>query len=227
MIASSAAMIAAAYKALNDVVSPEFRSILLKAIVLTLVLFVAVIVGAVVLLEGLKLVPWGWAETIIQVAAGLGLLVLSFFLMAPVTALFAGLYLDRVADIVEARHYPKDAPGRALSPGRALLTGLRFALLMLLVNIAILPAVFFAIGAVVLVIANAYLLSREYFEMAAYRHLPIDKARQLRKENSPHILAAGFIPALLALVPVVNLIVPLFSTSYFTHIFKRVAASSA
>jgi CysZ protein len=220
-------MITAAIKALNDVLSPEFRNILFKAIGLTILLFAAVIAGAIFLLEMLKLVPWGWAETIIEVAAGLGLLVLAFFLMAPVTALFAGLYLDRIAGIVEARHYPRDAPGRALSTGQALLTGLRFGLLVLLVNIAILPAVFFAIGAVVLVIANAYLLSREYFEMAAYRHMPVDDARQLRKENSPQILAAGFIPALLALIPVVNLIVPLFSTSYFTHIFKRVAASSA
>jgi CysZ protein len=227
MIASSAFMIAAAYKALNDVFSPEFRSILFKAIGLTLLLFAAIIAGTIILLEMLKLVPWGWAETIIQVVAGLGLLVLSFFLMAPVTALFAGLYLDRIADIVEARHYPRDAPGRALSAGQALLTGLRFGLLVLLVNIAILPAVFFAIGAVVLVIANAYLLSREYFEMAAYRHMPVDEARQLRRENSPQVLAAGFIPALLALIPFVNLIVPLFSTSYFIHIFKQVAASSA
>lgn len=220
-------MIAAAVKALGDVLSPEFRIILFRAIGLTLVLFAAVIAGTVVLLEMLKLVPWGWAETIIQVVAGLGLLVLSFFLMAPVTALFAGLYLDRIADIVEARHYTKDRPGRPLPAMQALLTGLRFGLLVLLVNIAVLPAVFFAIGAVILVIANAYLLSREYFELAAYRHMAIEEARQLRKENSPRVLIAGFIPALLALIPVVNLIVPLFSTSYFTHIFKQVAASSA
>jgi CysZ protein len=57
--------------------------------------------------------------------------------------------------------------------------------------------------------------------------MPIEDARQLRRENSPQIMTAGLIPALLALIPVVNLIVPLFSTSYFTHIFKRVAASSA
>lgn len=220
-------MIAAAFKALGDVQSPEFRNILFRALGLTILLFAAVIAGAIILLEMLKLVPWGWAETIIQIVAGLGLVVLSFFLMAPVTALFAGLYLDRIAEIVEARHYTKDPPGRPLPALQALLTGLRFGLLVLAVNIAILPSVFFAIGAVVLVIANAYLLSREYFEMAAYRHMPIEEARQLRKENSPQILAAGFIPAVLALVPIVNLIVPLFSTSYFTHIFKQVAGSSA
>ena len=41
------------------------------------------------------------------------------------------------------------------------------------------------------------------------------------------VFAAGFIPAVLALVPLVNLTVPLFSTSYFVHIFKRVKRSSA
>ena len=58
------------------------------------------------------------------------------------------------------------------------------------------------------------------------RHMPVEDARELRKANSPQILAAGFIPAVLALVPFVNLIVPLFSTSYFVHIFKGLKQSS-
>ncbi len=219
-------MINAAFKALGDVLSPEFRTILLKSIGLTLVLFVAVIAGTVFVLDMLKLAPWGWGQTVIEVAAGAGLIVLAFFLMAPVTALFAGLYLDRVADIVEHRHYPQDKPGQPLTTVEGLITGLRFGVIALLVNIAVLPAVFFAIGAFVLVIANAYLLSREYFQMAAARHMPMADALQLRKEHSPQVLMAGFIPALVALVPIVNLVVPLFATSYFVHIYKRIRRSS-
>jgi CysZ protein len=63
--------------------------------------------------------------------------------------------------------------------------------------------------------------------MAAMRHMEIADARALRKANSPQVFAAGFVPALLALVPIVNLAVPLFSTSYFVHIFKRLRRSSA
>ena len=59
------------------------------------------------------------------------------------------------------------------------------------------------------------------------RHMPVEEARQLRQENSPQIFAAGFVPALLALVPIVNLVVPLFSTTYFIHIFKQLRRSSA
>ena len=105
-------------------------------------------------------------------------------------------------------------------------TSLQFAGLVLLVNLAALPLIFTGIGAAALVTINAYLLSREYFEMIAMRHLPVEDARRLRKQNAAAIFAAGFIPALLSLVPIVNLVVPLFATSYFVHIFKRAPALS-
>ena len=220
-------MIVAAFRALGDVLSPEFRRILIAAIGLTLLLFAATIAGTVILLEALKLVPWPWAETVIEVVASLGLAVLALFLMAPVSAFFAGFFLDRVALIVEREHYPRDPPGAPLPFLGAVLTGIRFGLLVLAINILLLPSFFFGIGAIAMLMANAFLLGREYFEMAAMRHLRPAEARKLRKENSPQIFIAGLLPALLALVPVVNLAVPLFATSYFVHLFKQVRASSA
>ena len=194
---------------------------------LTILLFAATIAGTVMLLDALKLVPWEWADTVIEVVASLGMFVLAIFLMAPVSAFFAGFYLDRVAEMVERAHYPHDRPGRPLPFAQAVLTGIRFGLLVLVINILLLPSFFFGIGAVTMLIANAYLLSREYFEMAAMRHMPVEDARKLRKENSPQIFVAGLLPAVLALIPIVNLMVPLYATSYFIHIFKRVQRSSA
>jgi CysZ protein len=220
-------MFSAAFKALGDLLSPEFRGILFKAIALTFLLFIVVFAAVEILLTTLSLVPWPWLEDAIAVAAGLGLLVLFFFLAAPVTAIFAGLFLDRIATLVEKRHYPNDAPGRDLPILLAITTSLQFAAIVLLVNLAILPAIFFGIGAIGLIVANAYLLSREYFEMAAMRHLSVEEAKELRRENSPQVLVSGFVPALLALVPIVNLVVPLYATSYFVHIFKSLKRSSA
>ena len=219
-------MISAAFKALGDLLSREFRSILFKAIGMTLALFVAILIGVEVLLSSLTLIPWAWAETLAAIGAGLVLLVAFFFMMAPVTAIFAGLYLDDIAGRVEARHYGQDPKGMPLSGFRAIQTSLQFALIILVVNIAVLPLVFTGIGALALIVANAYLLSREFFEMVAMRHMPVDEARLLRRENTPRIFAAGFVPALLSIIPVVNLAVPLFATSYFVHIFKQVRASS-
>ena len=59
------------------------------------------------------------------------------------------------------------------------------------------------------------------------RHMPVEEAKILRRENGPAIFVAGLLPAVLSLVPFVNLAVPLFATSYFTHLFKSVRASSA
>ncbi|MGE0237707.1 MAG: sulfate transporter family protein [Parvibaculaceae bacterium] len=220
-------MIKAAFTALGDVLSPDFRSVLFKAIGLAVLLLIAVVTGAVLLLDMLKLAPWGWGNAVIEVAAGLGLTVLAFFMIPPVTAIFAGLYLDRIAGLVERKHYPKDMPGRELPTVKAALLGLQFGLIVLIVNLAVLPMLLFGIGAIALLIANAYLLSREYFEMAAMRHMPAEEAKLLRRENSTQIFAAGLIPAVLALVPLVNLTMPLFATSYFVHIFKGLKRSSA
>lgn len=220
-------MIKAAFTALGDVLSPDFRSVLIKAIGLAIALLIVVIAGTVFLLNMLKLAPWGWGNSVIEVVAGLGMTVLAFFMIPPVTALFAGLYLDHIAGLVERKHYPADTPGRELPMVKAILLGLQFGLLVLIVNLAVLPMLLFGIGAIVLLLVNAYLLSREYFEMAAMRHMPVEEARLLRKENSSRILAAGLIPAGLALIPIVNLTVPLFSTSYFVHIFKALKRSSA
>jgi CysZ protein len=220
-------MIKAAFTALADLLSPDFRGVLFKAIGLAVLLLIAVVTGAVLLLDMMKLAPWGWGNAVIEVAAGLGLAVLAFFMIPPVTAIFAGLYLDRVAGLVERKHYPQDMPGRDLPAVKTALLGLQFGLLVLIVNLAVLPMLLFGIGAIALLIANAYLLSREFFEMAAMRHMPVEEAKLLRRENSTRIFAAGFVPAILALVPIVNLTVPLFSTSYFVHIFKRLQRSSA
>ncbi len=219
-------MISAAFKALGDLQSFEFRSVLLKSIGLTLGLFIGLMVAVEVLLSHAALIPWQWAETLAAIGAALGLIVAFFFMMAPVVAVFAGLYLDEIAGLVERRHYPTDAPGRPLVGMRAVVISLQFAFLVLLVNLAALPLIFTGVGALALIVINAYLISREYFEMVAMRHMSPEDAKLLRRENSPVVLAAGFIPALLSLVPLINLATPLFATSYFVHIFKQVRRSS-
>ncbi|NJM28861.1 MAG: cysteine biosynthesis protein CysZ [Rhizobiales bacterium] len=219
-------MISSVFKALGDLFAPEFRGVLLKAVGLTLALFVGLFILVQILLTSLTQLPWPWAETMAAVGVGLGMLVAFFFLMSPVTAIFAGIFLDEIAAKVEKRHYPNDPPGTPLPAITAILTGARFALIVLLVLLAVLPTVFFGIGAIAMVGANAYLLSREYFEMAAMRHMPVDEARGFRKANAPQVFVAGLIPAVLSVVPLANLLVPLFATSYFVHLFKEARASS-
>lgn len=220
-------MINAVLKALNDVTSPEFRGVLWKSIGLTVGLFIAVLIGVETLLSFLTLVPWPWLQTVIALGTGIGLIAAFSFLMAPVTAIFAGLFLDWIASRVEQRHYPQDKKGATLSTFTALIFGIQFALVGFAVNVVVFPLVFFAgFGLLLILASNAYLLSREYFEMAATRFMSPSAASALRKKHFVKIYLAGVIPAGLAMVPVVNLVVPLFATSFFVHIFKAVQRSS-
>ncbi|MGI9464316.1 MAG: EI24 domain-containing protein [Aestuariivirgaceae bacterium] len=219
-------MIAAALLAVQDALSPEFRRVLWKALGLAVLLFITVLVALEVTISILVAFPWPWLETILAVATGLGVFAAFFFLMAPVTAIFAGLFLDDIAALVEKRDYPADPPGKPLPTTMAILTGVQFGLLVLAVNLLLLPTLFLGIGAVMMVIGNAYLLGREYFSMIAMRHMPVAEAKDLRKINAGRVFAAGLIPALLAFVPIVNLFVPLFATSYFVHIYKKIVAEA-
>ena len=220
-------MLKSAVRAFGDLFSPEFRSVLFKALGMTIALFIAVLVIAELLIASFTHFSWPWADRLVEVGTGLALLIAFFFLMSPVTAAFAGLFLDQIAEKVEERHYPWDPRGTPLPVGRAILMAVQFFVIVLLVNLAVLPTVFFGFGAFVLVAANAYLIGREYFEMVAMRHMPVEEAKILRRENSPTVFIAALLPAAMSVVPFVNLVVPLFSTAYFTHLFKSVQASSA
>ena len=220
-------MTKAFFSAINDLTSPEFRGVLWKSIALTFALFVGILVGIETLLSFVTLVPWPWLQTMIAFGAGLGLLAAFFFLVGPVIAMFAGLFLDKIAAKVEARHYPNDAIGKSLPTIPAFFFGLKYASIALAVNIIVLPLVFFfGFGAILLLAVNAYLISREYFEMAATRFMPPGAASALRQKNGIILFFAGLVPAAMSLVPILNFTVPLFATSYFVHIFKKVSASS-
>ncbi len=220
-------MIEAALKAVRDMLSPDFRRILWKSLGLTVLLFLILLVLVQTALSLFAHLPWSWLETALAWLTGLGLFAAFLLLMAPVTALFAGFFLDDVAELVEKRDYPADPPGQEAPFLTSLWTGVETGLIMLIAFLLLLPLWFFAIGPVVMVALNAWLLSREFFLMIATRHMPMRKARRLRKRHRLQLWLAGLIPALLAHVPLLNLFVPLFATAYFVHIFKRIAKPAA
>jgi CysZ protein len=220
-------MFSAAFKALGDVLSPEFRSVLWRAIGLSLALFLLIFASVQSVFWFLTLVPWPWLESLLAIGAGLVLIVAFIFLMAPVTSLFAGLYLDNIAAKVERLHYPNDRPGVPLAGFKAIITAIQFGLIVLVANVLALPMIFLGFGIIVLFVINAYLLSREYFEMVAMRFMPPEEAKEFRRVNAVNVFIAGFLPAVLSIIPFVNLLVPLFSTSYFVHLFKQAQRSSA
>ena len=222
----------AVFAAAREVFSPALRGILWKSVGLTLALLALVWLGLTRLfdyfLNHSLSADYPILEGFAFFLAGAGLLIALVYLLPAVTAIVAGYFLDDVADVVERQDYPADRPGAALPFGKAILYGLRFAGLSLLVNLVALLLFFIPginIGA--FFVANAYLLGREYFELAAGRFWPAEDVARLRMEHRGTVLAAGAVLAGLVLVPVLNLVTPIFGAAMMVHLHKRLTRDSA
>jgi CysZ protein len=216
-------MFASARKALALIFDPVFSGIVAKAIFLTVVLFTVLFLGLEYGLHRLPALGWHWVNVTLELLAPVLFIFLIFFLGAPVAAIFASFYLDDIAEAVEARFYPQQpkAPGTPFLT--ALRTGTRLAGLIVLVNLALLPfdiaVPFVGEGAALLV--NGWLLGREYFELAALRHLPEAAANALQRKHGVAVFFAGLLISVLSVIPVANLFAPLYGSAFMVHLFKR------
>jgi CysZ protein len=219
-------MLAAAGQAFQELFKPPFRAVLWKCVGFTIGLLIVLII--VVEWTFSHFVQWpGWIETTIEWLGGLALVVGSIFLIPPVTSLVAGLYLDDIAAEVERAAYPSDPPGKELGTLPAIALALKFFLVVLAVNIlALFLLLIPGVNLIAFYLGNGYLLGREYFELAAMRHMPPDEAKQFRKANRVTVLMCGLIIAGVASVPILNLITPLFATAFMVRIFKELSRAS-
>jgi CysZ protein len=225
-------LIQAAFRAWSQVFSPELRALLWKSLALTIALLALVwfaltrLLGAYFETHDLS-ADYPVLDTFAFFLAGAGLFIALAYLLPVTSAIVAGYFLDDVAEVVEARDYPADPRGRALSLGASLLYGLRFAGLSLLVNLAALLLFFVPVVNIgVFFFANAYLLGREYFELAAGRFRPMAEASRMRVEHRGTVMLAGAMLAALVVVPVLNLLTPLFGVALMVHVHKRLSGST-
>jgi CysZ protein len=216
-------MLGAAGQAFQELFTPPFRAVLWKCVGFTVALL-ALLIVAIEWSFG-YFVAWpDWIEKTIQWLGGLALVVGSIFLIPPVTSLIAGLYLDDIAAVVEKEHFPTDPPGRELPAPQSILLAAKFFVVVLLVNIVALFLLLVpGVNLVAFYIGNGYLLGREYFELAAMRHLALAEARRLRKANRLTVFLCGIIIAGLASVPILNLVTPLFATGFMVRVYKGLA----
>ena len=232
-------MLDAALKALSQILSPPMRAILWRSIGLALVLIVVLAVGLQRLLSWFAVAGESWAEAllgssfhtplnilawIVSIAAGFGVVFGAVFLMPAITSLVASVFVDDVADHVEREHYPAERPGTALPVGVAVVEGVKTALLTILVYLIALPFVFIAgAGFIAFFIATAWLLGREYFELAAMRFRSPAEAKAMRKQHAALIFTAGLVIAAFVSIPIVNLATPLFGMAFMVHMHKRLS----
>jgi CysZ protein len=232
-------MIDAAIQALSQMFAAPMRRVLLKAVGLALLMIVIIGIAMQRLLAHLATSGATWAEQsagmaphavwaslawVLSIMAGLGILTGALFLMPAVTAFVGSFFVDEVAELVEREYYPAEPEGRALPMFRALIEGIKIALLALVVYLFALPFVLFAgFGFIILFLGNSYLLGREYFELAAMRFRPPDEAKAMRKARSSYVFLAGMVIAVFVSIPILNLATPIFAMAFMVHIHKKMA----
>ncbi|ABD86016.1 sulfate transporter family protein [Rhodopseudomonas palustris] len=232
-------MLDAAIKALTQILAPPMRAILYRSIGFALVLITVMAIGLQRALSWFAESGEVWAETalgssfhaplnilawVLSIAAGLGVVLGAVFLMPAVTSLVAGFFVDDVAEHVEREHYPDERPGVALPFGLAITESTKTALLTILVYLLALPFVFIAgAGFIAFFVATAWLLGREYFELAAMRFRPAAEAKAMRKEYATTVFFAGLVIAAFVSIPIVNLATPLFGMAFMVHMHKRLS----
>lgn len=162
----------------------------------------------------------GWLEY------GQGVLgFLTALLLFPATfVLVAGLFQERVADAVEARHYRHAGPARGAPMLTSLLASMRFFVIAALVNVIALPLylgmMWLAGSGVLLMLAvNGMLAGREYYEIVALRRLSRAEMDASRRRHRLPLFLAGVLIAALGLVPLANLLAPVAGIALMVHVF--------
>ncbi|HVK91070.1 MAG TPA: sulfate transporter family protein [Mycoplana sp.] len=222
----------AARLALANLFAPQTRRVFWKVLGLTLLALVLLWFALRESFVAFAL-PWfndylpavpdwaGWLTVVVGIFASVGLALSLALLLAPVTAVIAGFFLDDVAEVVEQRDYPADPPGRALPLGPAIVGSVKFLGVVLVGNLAAVLLLFIpGINLVAFFLVNGYLLGREFFEFAAMRFRPPQEARLFRAKHASTVFLAGLAVAAFLAVPVLNLLTPLFAAGLMVHLHK-------
>lgn len=231
-------ILASAARSLCDVITPAFRSVLVKT------LAISILALAVIWAAGTRLIamlaawfattypvdyPWyvDAFTTAASILSGVLLFVGLAFLVAPVSAVVAGFFLDDIAATVERTHYPADPPGHPLPLVTSIAETVKFTVAVVGVNlVALILLLVPGVNLVAFFAGNGYLLGREYFQMAAFRQMPRPEAEALRRRNGGRVFLAGVVIAGFLAVPGLNLLTPLFATALMVHLVKALTGSN-
>ena len=166
-------------------------------------------------------------DWLVDTLGSLAAVIILVLLLPSFFGLIASFKLDTICSEVEKRHYQDLPPASYKSLIGPLLIGLRFTIILVILNIAVIPLSL--IPPVYLIsgwFLNGYLLGREFFELVAIRHLNPNQIRILRKKQKLTVFFIGLVLALISMVPILNLLLPLYATALMTHVFHYLQKKS-
>ena len=169
-------MIRAFELAIRQLGDPRLRVVIWQSLALSLVLQIAIGVLAWWALQSFATFQWDWVNEAIRWLGGGAVAVLALMLFPASFGIVISIFIERIADIVEAEHYPQLGTARGIPIWTGIWSGIVFLLTLVALNLVMLPfylvALFIAgLGAVLFYGVNGWLAGREYYEQVALRRL--------------------------------------------------------
>lgn len=225
------------FSAIAQLTDPRLRRVVWIGVLGSLAIFVVLWFSLGLLTGALDWtqIPYiGWLfDWLGDAAAWLGglvfmasILVVSFILFPAVVTIIVGFFLEDVIGAVEARHYPGLPPARAQPTAEVLGVTVRFALLVIGINLLALPFYLLLMflppmNFVLYYLLNGYLVGREYYELVALRRLAPEPARRLRKAHKGRMLFAGVLLVFFMTIPIINFVTPVVAAAFMVHVFQN------
>ena len=167
-------MIRAFELAVRQLGDPKLRGIIWWSLLVSLLLQVGIAVLAWWALHSFAHFEWKWINEAIVWLGGGAVVVLALMLFPASFGIVISIFMEKIADIVEAEHYPELGPARGIPIWTGIWTGVVFLLAVVALNLVMLPfyivAIFVAgLGAVLFYAVNGWLTGRVYYEQVALR----------------------------------------------------------
>jgi uncharacterized protein involved in cysteine biosynthesis len=208
-----------------------FLAVLLRAVILTLLLFALAGWGIFAMVSRIETTGWPqWLQVFWTGGGGsaAAIILTMLLLWLSFTAIATGvasIWLDEIIAAVEIKYYP-EALGTPLGIGREIGLGFGAGLRVLLWNALFLPLYLLllvtGIGPLLLFLAvNAWLLGREYLEAVAARHMDTAAAANWPKTWKLDRWGTGLVAAGLFALPLLGLVAPIIGVAFATHMFHR------
>ncbi len=225
-----AAMIRALLLSLGQLGDPAFRRPLLWGVL------GAALAGGLLLWGGIEGAAWlaagqgagsGWLSWLAQTGGGLAALLLAWWLFLPLAAAIASQLVEPVAAAVERRHYPGLPPPQGASVAAQVAFGLRFGLRLLGLQLILLPLFFVPVlGAALALLVASHALGSGMVQQTALLRMDGAAARAAWRRLRWPGWGLGLVLAAMALVPLLNLLVPVLGTAAAVHLLHGQAGAN-
>ena len=221
----------------KDLDSFQFRKILYKSLILTLILAISCCYMLYVFLDSYvfilfdfefesefinKILNFFFIKILFMITKITLLWMIFSMILIPIGNLISFLFEEKIFDQVnKINHYNFEGEKLRNSFLNSFLLSLRLFLFAILINILLFPFYLFVPLANILlfIFVNGYLIGREFYSNILFQFHNKIEVENLRRESRTEEFALGSFVFALYTVPALNLFVPFFATACFSHLF--------